>query len=252
MRRIVEDLLWLAASTLSRVAECRVDRSGHHRSVGGGALRLGDGDAVPVRHRGRPESVLLVSLPAEWLDRLVGVLVDNACRHARTAVRVEARAIEEGRAEFSVSDDGEGSGGRAPPALPPVPSGTSTARAPDWGWPSRTRSCGPPRGAGASPILRRSARFAVVWPLGRGRVPAPRAPASTPHPRLRSDRKRPGSQRRPTISRIRSAGDADVPAGARPQHCCRRALLQRSELTPAQTREPTVCREPTGPGAQRG
>ena len=55
-----------------------------------------------------PEEVLLVSMPADWLDRLVGVLVDNACRHAHGAVRVEARAIEGGRAEFSVSDDGEG------------------------------------------------------------------------------------------------------------------------------------------------
>ena len=109
MRRIVEDLLWLARfdseprppraelidlGTAARLAGERFGTVAAARSLSVSAVA--------------PESVLLVSMPADWLDHLVGVLVDNACRHARTAVRVEARGVEGGRAELSVSDDGEG------------------------------------------------------------------------------------------------------------------------------------------------
>ena len=109
MRRIVEDLLWLARfdseprspqaqlidlGTAVRTAE---ERFGTVAATGSLALTVE-----------APDRTLLVSMPVEWLDRLIGVLVDNACRHAHTEVRVEARAADGGRAELSVSDDGEG------------------------------------------------------------------------------------------------------------------------------------------------
>jgi signal transduction histidine kinase len=50
-----------------------------------------------------------VAAPAEWLDRLLGVLLDNACRYAPQGgsieVRVEGTA---GRARVRVDDSGPG------------------------------------------------------------------------------------------------------------------------------------------------
>ena len=167
-----------------------------------------------------PESVLLVSLPAEWLDRLVGVLVDNACRHARTAVRVEARAIEEGRAEFSVSDDGAG----IPEAELPLlfhrfHRGTSTGEGAGLGLAIANSIVRATQGRWrVTNLAGGGARFAVVWPLGRGA----------------------------------SAGAAELPATTPGSPCC--ALsggVGGSGLTPAQTREPTACPgNRPGPGAR--
>ena len=186
MRRIVEDLLWLARvdsepgspsaelidlGTAARLAEERFASVMATRSLTVTAVA--------------PESVLLVSLPAEWLDRLVGVLVDNACRHARTAVRVEARAIEEGRAEFSVSDDGEG----IPEAELPLlfhrfHRGTSTGEGAGLGLAIADSVVRATQGRWrVTNLAGGGARFAVVWPLGRGASSAPaELPASTPDP----------------------------------------------------------------------
>jgi signal transduction histidine kinase len=170
MRRIVEDLLWLARfdseprppqaqlidlGTAARTAEERFGTLAATRSLGVTAVA--------------PENVLLVSMPAEWLDRLVGVLVDNACRHARTAVRVAARAVEGGRAEFSVSDDGEG-----------IPDGELSLVFDRF---HRATSKGQGAGLGlaiADSVVRATqgrwhvtnlasggARFAVIWPVAR-------------------------------------------------------------------------------------
>jgi signal transduction histidine kinase len=186
MRRIVEDLLWLARvdsepgspsaelidlGTAARLAEERFASVMATRSLTVTALA--------------PESVLLVSLPAEWLDRLVGVLVDNACRHARTAVRVEARAIEEGRAEFSVSDDGEG----IPEAELPLlfhrfHRGTSTGEGAGLGLAIADSIVRATQGRWrVTNLAGGGARFAVVWPLGRGASSSPaELPATTPGP----------------------------------------------------------------------
>jgi signal transduction histidine kinase len=186
MRRIVEDLLWLARvdsepgspsaelidlGTTARLAEERFASVMATRSLSVTAVA--------------PESVLLVSLPAEWLDRLVGVLVDNACRHARTAVRVEARAIEEGRAEFSVSDDGEGIPEAALPLLfHRFHRGTSTGEGAGLGLAIADSIVRATQGRWrVTNLAGGGARFAVVWPLGRGASSGPaELPASTPAP----------------------------------------------------------------------
>jgi signal transduction histidine kinase len=116
-----------------------------------------------------PERVLLVSMPADWLDRLVGVLVDNACRHARTAVRVEARALEGGRAELSVSDDGEG----IPDAELPLlfhrfHRGTSLGEGAGLGLAIADSVVRATQGRWrVTNLAGGGARFAVVWPVGR-------------------------------------------------------------------------------------
>ncbi len=171
MRRIVEDLLWLARfdseprpphaelidlGTAARLAEERFATVAAERSL-----------SVTVV---APEHVLLVSIPAEWLDRLVGVLADNACRHARGTVRVEARAVEGGRAELSVSDDGEG----IPEAELPLlfhrfHRGTSIGEGAGLGLAIADSVVRATQGHWrVTNLADGGARFAVVWPAGRG------------------------------------------------------------------------------------
>jgi len=54
-------------------------------------------------------SPVLISAPPEWIDRLAGVLVDNACRHAGPdgKVRIEVRA-QGSRVSLTVEDSGPG------------------------------------------------------------------------------------------------------------------------------------------------
>jgi len=110
LRRIVEDLLWLARFDseptppatepvdLVAVADTCVERFEPIAAARGLTLtvrRSGDGPWI--------------SAPAEWIDRLAGVLVDNACRYAGTAGHVVvAVAAEVGRATLAVDDSGPG------------------------------------------------------------------------------------------------------------------------------------------------
>jgi len=52
---------------------------------------------------------VLISAPPEWIDRLAGVLIDNACRHAGPdgKVRIEVRA-HGSRVSLTVEDSGPG------------------------------------------------------------------------------------------------------------------------------------------------
>lgn len=82
MRTIVEDLLWLARfdalppnppaepvdlATAAEVGAQRFVSVAEHRRV-------------HLEHQ-RGAAVALVDAPAEWIDRLIGVLLDNACRY---------------------------------------------------------------------------------------------------------------------------------------------------------------------------
>ena len=111
LTRIVEDLLWLA----------RVDSM--PPPPAGGDVDLADvvADAIsrfsaPAQARGvNLESVTtgpdeaLVTAPADWIDRLAGVLVDNACRYTPPGGRVCVTAsVSGGRAVLAVDDDGPG------------------------------------------------------------------------------------------------------------------------------------------------
>lgn len=108
LKTIVENLLWLARFDV--VPERPSVESVDLGSVAAtGAARF---DAVAAA-RGitlvRETSSVWVDAPREWMDRLVGTLVDNACRYAAPggSVRVST-GVRHGRAVLRVEDDGPG------------------------------------------------------------------------------------------------------------------------------------------------
>ncbi|HUY29608.1 MAG TPA: HAMP domain-containing sensor histidine kinase [Acidimicrobiales bacterium] len=110
LRGIVDDLIWLARldaipspprSTpvdLGPVVEQCASRFASIAAVRGVELAV-EVDGSPA----------VVAAPAEWLDRLVSVLVDNACRYTSDAGRVSVAArVVDGRPTLTVSDTGPG------------------------------------------------------------------------------------------------------------------------------------------------
>ena len=106
LRQLVEDMLWLARFDsrppppgdepvdLATLAQACADR---FRAVG------------PAVSAETPDDAVLISAPPEWIDRLAGVLVDNACRHAGPdgQVRIQVRA-QGNRVSLTVEDSGPG------------------------------------------------------------------------------------------------------------------------------------------------
>ena len=106
LRRLVEDMLWLARFDshpphrgegpvdLATVAQACADR---FRSVG------------PEITAAVTAGPALVNAPPEWIDRLAGVMLDNACRYAGPdgQVRIEV-ATSGSRVTLSVDDSGPG------------------------------------------------------------------------------------------------------------------------------------------------
>jgi signal transduction histidine kinase len=110
IRRLVEDLLWLARfdttarhehpepTDLGVLAAAAVDRFSSRAEAKGLVLTLD-----------RPPHPAIVTAPPEWLDRLLGVLLDNACKYApeRSEVHVGLRT-NGSRLELRVDDAGPG------------------------------------------------------------------------------------------------------------------------------------------------
>jgi signal transduction histidine kinase len=106
LRQLVDDMLWLARFDsrppppgdepvdLATLAQACADR---FRAVG------------PAVSAETPDDAVLISAPPEWIDRLAGVLIDNACRHAGPdgQVRIAVRA-QGNRASLTVEDSGPG------------------------------------------------------------------------------------------------------------------------------------------------
>ncbi|HVC99698.1 MAG TPA: HAMP domain-containing sensor histidine kinase, partial [Candidatus Dormibacteraeota bacterium] len=111
LRRIVEDLLWLARF------ESEPDRPGLDTVDVG---EIATGTVARFRHvahqrgiklEGRVTALAppLVTAPADWIDRLAGVLVDNACRYTPGQGSVEVSVVTgEGRVRLAVDDSGPG------------------------------------------------------------------------------------------------------------------------------------------------
>jgi signal transduction histidine kinase len=106
LRQLVEDMLWLARFDsqppppgdepvdLSTLARACADR---FRSVG------------PAVTADVPDGPVLISAPPEWIDRLAGVLVDNACRYAGPGGQVRIEVLAQGsRVSLTVEDSGPG------------------------------------------------------------------------------------------------------------------------------------------------
>ena len=112
LRVIVEDLLWLARADgaapdparfdivdLSAVADATIARFGAVADAGSFALRAHTSPLGSAR----------VRADAEGIDRLVAVLVDNACKHAGVDGIVEIGvAVSGGRVVLTVDDTGPG------------------------------------------------------------------------------------------------------------------------------------------------
>jgi signal transduction histidine kinase len=111
LRRTVEDLLWLARFDseppapghepvdVAAVAAICTDRFS--------AVASARGVTLDVRSEG--ESPALVDAPPEWIDRLTGVLVDNACRYAGPGGVVRVVTASQGsRVSLVVQDTGPG------------------------------------------------------------------------------------------------------------------------------------------------
>jgi len=111
LQRIVEDLLWLARFDsnpppparepidLATIAEICVARF----------QPLAESRGIELRSELRGDARPWVNAPAEWIDRLAGVLVDNACRYSPSggAARVVVEAGN-GRVSLTVEDSGPG------------------------------------------------------------------------------------------------------------------------------------------------
>jgi len=110
MRRLVDDLLWLArfdstgaaptseATDLGVLAAQAADR---FRAVA-------EARGLSVRVEVEPTSTM-ISAPPEWLDRLLGVLLDNACRYTPSGGCVEVHVgRRDGRVRLAVDDSGPG------------------------------------------------------------------------------------------------------------------------------------------------
>jgi len=111
MHRLVDNLLWLARSEADPdepdavavdVSELARTAVGRFQGVAAEkglrlSLTIGNGPCPVVR------------APAEWIERLLGVLVENACRYtpAGGEIRVDARASED-RVSLTVEDSGPG------------------------------------------------------------------------------------------------------------------------------------------------
>jgi signal transduction histidine kinase len=106
LRQLVDDMLWLARFDsrppppsdepvdLATLAQACADR---FRAVG------------PAVSAETPDGAVLISAPPEWIDRLAGVLVDNACRHAGPDGRVRIQVRAQGsRVSLTVEDSGPG------------------------------------------------------------------------------------------------------------------------------------------------
>ncbi len=111
LRHIVEDLLWLArldslpgappteAVDMASVAEVCATRFEAVASRRGITISVAEDGPQPR----------LVLAPAEWLDRLVSVLIDNACRYSNDGghVEVTVSSVDE-RVTLTVDDSGPG------------------------------------------------------------------------------------------------------------------------------------------------
>ena len=110
MRRLVDDLLWLArfdsagqapsseATDLGVLAQQAAERF----------TAVAEARGLTMRVAVEPVSTM-ISAPPEWLDRLLGVLLDNACRYTPPGGTVDVLVgRRDGRVRVAIDDSGPG------------------------------------------------------------------------------------------------------------------------------------------------
>ena len=110
LRRIVEDLLWLARfdSAPPQPGAELVDLAAIARACAARFAVLAAGQDIRVDVR-ESAGRALVYAPPDWIDRLTGALTDNACRYAGPGGIVRLTAARAGnRATLTVEDSGPG------------------------------------------------------------------------------------------------------------------------------------------------
>jgi len=110
IRHLVEDMLWLARFDATQ-AQPNAEPIDMGVLAAQAADRFGTvAEARRLQLRVRPGSGSLVVLaPPEWLDRLLGVLLDNACKYSPEGGSVEVAVRAEGnRVRLAVEDSGPG------------------------------------------------------------------------------------------------------------------------------------------------
>src|SRR5207253_7873882 len=83
IRRLVEDLLWLARfdATRGQPGSAPVDLGVLGEQAVDRFKAVADARGLSISLRTAEESAV-VTAPPEWLDRLLGVLLDNACKYS--------------------------------------------------------------------------------------------------------------------------------------------------------------------------
>jgi signal transduction histidine kinase len=110
MHRLIDDLLWLARFDATKapppsepvdlgvLAGLGTERFAAIAEARGLRLSVDAGDAGAI-----------VAVPAEWLDRLLGVLIDNACKYSPDGGAVDVTVSIEGqRVRLTIDDSGPG------------------------------------------------------------------------------------------------------------------------------------------------
>jgi signal transduction histidine kinase len=110
IRRLVEDLLWLARfdATVGQPDAAPVDLGVLASQAADRFTTLAEADGLSIEVH-PPEGSTIVSAPPEWLDRLLGVLLDNACKYSNPGGSVAVAVRAEGsRVRLVVDDSGPG------------------------------------------------------------------------------------------------------------------------------------------------
>jgi signal transduction histidine kinase len=111
LRRIVDDLLWLARldSLPANPPHETVDMASLARSCAERFDTIALQKNLTISIQPLAAYPALVLAPAEWLDRLVSVLVDNACRYVNVGGRVKVSlSSSDTHVVLHVDDDGPG------------------------------------------------------------------------------------------------------------------------------------------------
>jgi signal transduction histidine kinase len=112
LRAIVDDLLWLARADgqgAAHDAVGTVDVAGVVTSAGDRFRAVADAGSITLTTRNGSAGTARIHADEEGIDRLVTVLVDNACKHAGPGGAVEvATGTSGGRVTLTVDDSGPG------------------------------------------------------------------------------------------------------------------------------------------------